>query len=321
MRKKKHALYAIVITLFVLVLIVGSGSMYMLSYSLSPDPNRHDTDSAYNVLYGHMPDMRAWTDSVRESGALRDTFVVMPSGERHHALYLRADSASGHTAVIVHGYKDCAVKFLHLGRMYHRDLGYNIIMPDLHAHGLSEGDDIQMGWKDRNDVRHWIEIASKMFSVEGSKADIVVHGVSMGAATTMCLSGDSLPENVRCFIEDCGYTSVWDEFSLQLKEQFSLPSFPLMQTTSLLCKILHGWSFSEASPLRQVARCRRPMLFIHGDADTFVPFSMMRPLYDAKPQPKEKLIAHGSEHAKAYNDHMEEYTSAVRLFLDKYNKP
>ena len=111
------------------------------------------------------------------------------------------------------------------------------------------------------------------------------------------------------------------KFSLQLKEQFSLPSFPLMQTTSLLCKILHGWSFSEASPLRQVARCRRPMLFIHGDADTFVPFSMMRPLYDAKPQPKEKLIAHGSEHAKAYNDHMEEYTSAVRLFLDKYNKP
>ena len=59
MRKKKHALYAIVITLFVLVLIIGSGSMYMLSYSLSPDPNRHDTDSAYNVLYGHMPDMRA----------------------------------------------------------------------------------------------------------------------------------------------------------------------------------------------------------------------------------------------------------------------
>lgn len=170
-------------------------------------------------------------------------------------------------------------------------------------------------------MRHWIEIASEMFSVEGSKADIVVHGVSMGAATTMCLSGDSLPENVRCFIEDCGYTSVWDEFSLQLKEQFSLPSFPLMQTTSLLCKILHGWSFSEASPLRQVARCRRPMLFIHGDADTFVPFSMMRPLYDAKPQPKEKLIAHGSEHAKAYNDHMEEYTSAVRLFLEKYNKP
>ncbi|MGM9713738.1 MAG: alpha/beta hydrolase [Prevotella sp.] len=320
--KKKQCIISIVLFLLLVVLLaVCGGSMYMLSYSLSPDPNRHDIDSAYNALYGRMPDMRTWTDSVRGHGLLRDTFVVMPSGERHHALYLRADSASGRTAVIVHGYKDCAVKFLHLGRMYHRDLGYNIIMPDLHAHGLSEGDDIQMGWKDKDDVRHWIGIATEIFSTEGHEADIVVHGVSMGAATTMCLSGDSLPENVRCFIEDCGYTSVWDEFALQLKEQFSLPPFPLMYTTSLLCRMKHGWSFGEASPLRQVARCRRPMLFIHGDADTFVPFSMMRPLYDAKPQPKEMLIAHGSEHAKAYNDHMEEYTQAVRRFLSKYNRP
>lgn len=107
----------------IVVLALAGGSFYMLGYSLDPDPNRADTDSAYAQLYSRMPDMRPWADSLRRCGLLRDTFVAMPGGERHHALWLRADSACGRTAVIVHGYKDCAVKFLYLGRMYHRDLG------------------------------------------------------------------------------------------------------------------------------------------------------------------------------------------------------
>ena len=32
--------------------------------------------------------------------------------------------------------------------------------------------------------------------------------------------------------EDCGYTSVWDQFSKELKEQFGLPQFPLMYTAA-----------------------------------------------------------------------------------------
>lgn len=75
-----------------------------------------------------------------------------------------------------------------------------------------------MGWKDCKDVRQWIAVATDIFGCEKAEGkrmvpNIVVHGVSMGAATVMCLSGDPLPYNVRCFVEDCGYTSAWDEFS------------------------------------------------------------------------------------------------------------
>lgn len=311
--KKKSIIIGLVAA--VLAAITG-GSAYMLGYSLNPDPNRKDMDSAYTALFKRIPDMRPWVDSMNARGTIRDTFLTMPTGERHHALYFRADSANGRTVVLVHGYKDCAVKFLYLGRMYNRDLRYNVVMPDLHGHGLSDGDDIQMGWKDRLDVKRWTEMAAETFADSLGKATVVVHGVSMGAATTMCLSGEELPEYVRCFIEDCGYTSAWDEFAMQLKEQFSLPAFPLMYSTSLLCKIVHGWSFGEASPIRQVAKCQRPMLFIHGDKDTFVPFSMMRRLYDAKPGRKEMWITKGTEHAASYLDYPQEYTERVRRFLN-----
>ena len=303
-------------TIVVLLTVVTGASIYMLDYSLDVDPNRKDMDSAYTALYRRMPDMKQWVDSMNARGSIKDTFLTMPTGERHHAIYFRADSACGRTAVVVHGYKDCAVKFLYLGRMYHRDFGYNVVMPDLHGHGLSEGNDIQMGWKDRLDIKRWAEMAAETFGTACGDTTVVVHGVSMGAATTMCLSGEALPDYVRCFVEDCGYTSVWDEFSGQLSEQFGLPEFPLLYSTSILCRLVNGWSFGEASPLRQVAKCNRPMLFIHGDADTFVPFSMMQRLYDAKRGEKEMWIAKGTHHAASYLDYPHEYTEKVRDFLN-----
>lgn len=317
----RKALYISAGIIIIILAALTAASFYMLRFSLAPDPNRRDTDSTYNILYSRFPDMKPWMDSIRAGGHLRDTFVVSPAGERQHAYYLACDDACGKTAVLVHGYKDSAIKFFYFGRMYNRDLHYNVLMPDLHAHGLSDGNDIQMGWKDADEVLNWIKVAEEIFRDDNYRTALIVHGVSMGAATTMNVSGKDLPEYVNAFVEDCGYTSVWDEFSMQLKEMFGLPAFPLMHSTSLLCNMKYGWNFKEASPLISVSRCTRPMLFIHGDADDFVPFSMMQPLYDAKPEPKEFWVAPGSAHANAYRDHPEEYTAVVRQFLDKWNRP
>ncbi|MCM1078182.1 MAG: alpha/beta hydrolase [Bacteroidales bacterium] len=315
MKKRKRIIIFIVAAVAVAVMAATGGSFYMLSYSLTPDPNRRDVDSAMQVMFSRAPFMKEWTDSVRAHRLLRDTFIMADDGRRLHAVYMRNGMAHGRTAVIVHGYKDCYATFLYLGRMYHEQMGCNILLPDLHAHGLSGGGSIQMGWKDRNDVKRWAEVAEETFRDRETKSSVVIHGVSMGAATTMCVAGDSLPDYVRCFVEDCGYTSVWDEFGKELAEKFSLPAFPLMYTTSTLCKLRNGWSFGEASPLRQVSKCLRPMLFIHGDKDSFVPTWMVYKLYAAKPSPKELWIAPGTKHARAYLDHPKEYTARVTAFL------
>ena len=78
----------------------------------------------------------------------------------------------------------------------------------------------------------------------------------------MMVSGEKQQPYVKCFVEDCGYTSVWDEFSHELKSSFHLPAFPLMYTTSWLCEKKYGWNFKEASSLKQVEKCELPMLFI-----------------------------------------------------------
>jgi hypothetical protein len=305
--KKKVIVWSIVIILMIIVTaIVGSG-FYMLDYSLGPNPNRTDTAASFRRQFNVYPETQPWVDSLRSINALRDTFIIMPTGERHHALYVW--KGSNKTALILHGWRDSSIGLLFLARLYEHELGYNVVMPDLHAHGLSEGDIIQMGWLDRKDALHWLST----FRTD----TMAVHGVSMGGATTMMLSAEDMPKGIKDirFIDDCGYTSVWDEFTGELKNQFGLPEFPLMYTSSLLCKLRYGWSFGEASALNAVRQSPYPMLFIHGSNDTFVPTEMVYRLYEAKQPPKELWIAEGAIHAESYLKYREEYTQHVKDFL------
>lgn len=321
MKKTTKRWVAAVATL-ILAAIVGVityGSFYLVDYALASKPQSHSKN--WGKAYAWYPELRPWLDSIRAERAWSDTFALMPDGTRAHAVLIRSTKANGRTAVVVHGYTNNSIDMLHIARIYNKEMHYNIVLPDLHGHGLTGGNDIQMGWKDRIDVLKWIEMAPKTFGISADSMRLVVHGISMGAATTMCVSGEDTPQYVRCFVEDCGYTSAWDEFKHELRGRYSLPAFPLLYTASWLTKIKYGWSFKEASPLKQVAKCKKPMLFIHGSKDTFVPTSMVYPLYDAKPQPKELWIAPGSGHAFAYRDHRKEYIRKVEAFVNRYNTP
>ena len=314
--KKKTILIGTGLLIAVLFVVLAGASSFMLNFSLKPDSKIQNKDSiSYQYMFQEYPFLEAWVDSLNYEGALRDTFLVNQRGKKLHGYFVAAPFKTNKTAVIVHGYTDNAIRMLMIGYLYNHDLSYNILLPDLQYHGHSEGEAIQMGWKDRLDVQEWMQLANDIY---GGDTRMVVHGISMGAATTMMVSGEEQPSYVKCFVEDCGYTSVWDQFKKELKEQFGLPAFPLMHSASLLCQLRYGWNFKEASALQQVAKCKLPMLFIHGDNDAYVPTWMVHPLYEIKPEPKALWLAPGSAHACSYLDHRAEYTRRVEEFTTKY---
>lgn len=312
MNKRTTAL-SLGITLLVLIAGTVGGSFYMLKYALSPENRGKDMAGSLTYMEEMYPQITPWVDSLQNAHALRDTFITAPDGTRLHAFYARASRPRKETAVIVHGYTDNAIRMFHIGYMYNRSLDYNILLPDLRYSGLSGGNALQMGWLDRKDVMQWIDTAPALF---GDSIEAVVHGISMGAATTMMFSGEQLPAYVRCFVEDCGYTSVWEQFSKELKERFGLPPFPLLYTASWLCQWKNGWNFHEASAEKQIARCHKPMLFIHGDKDDFVPTWMVYEVYKAKPDPKALWIVPNAGHATSYLLYPEEYTQRVKRFVE-----
>lgn len=293
---------------------------FMSKFALQPkihgvadiERTRHKADSL-------MPGSTAWYDSLKTLGVLQDTWTTSHDGKKLHACYVsaaRPEEAAG-TAIVIHGYGDNHYVFLYLVRMYRDQFNYNVLFPDLQYHGYSEGDEIQMGWLDRLDIEIWIPIAHEIFKDDF----MVLHGVSMGGATVMMTSGDRLPGYVKCFIEDCGYASVVKQFNSNRKQSFRFIAPDVLQSASLVTRKKYGWGFWEASSTDQLAKCVLPMLFIHGDADDFVPFSHLQLNYDAKKYGyKEKWVAEGAVHANAYAKHPEEYQQRCLGFLTTVKK-
>ncbi|AEB07198.1 hypothetical protein Corgl_1090 [Coriobacterium glomerans PW2] len=216
-------------------------------------------------------------------------------------------------AIVCHGYSSAPE---HMARyVYHFfERNMSVLAPAARAHERnSDTGFIQMGWRDSLDLLGWIQDICR----RDHRARIILFGLSMGAAEVMMASGLELPENVRLIIEDCGYTSVWDEFFFQFKRMFKMPAFPVLYAADAICRLRAGFTLGEASSLERLAHARIPMLFIHGTRDTFVPFSMLDEVFDACASPvKRKLAINGAGHARSASTDPERYWGTIDAFID-----
>ncbi|BDR60202.1 alpha/beta hydrolase [Lactobacillus xylocopicola] len=228
-------------------------------------------------------------------------------------------AGSRKTAVILPGYMDRKEDMGTYDALFH-ELGYNTLTPDPQAQGESGGKYIGYGWVEKDDIKKWIDF---LLQKTGRQQQIVVFGLSMGGATTMMVGGLNLPQQVKALIEDCGYTSVKDEIEHEAKELYSLPlipRFPLVEILSGINRLKVGYLMGDASSIKQLQKNHRPMLFIHGSRDNFVPTTMVYQNYRASKGPKEIWVAPGSKHAKSFADHPKEYRKRIATFLSKYLK-
>lgn len=314
----KKILYAILVIAVLLGGIIVALSNMLLEIAVNPDfDRRHDIAFCYQEVYEKHPEMQLWHDTLVAKGNWRDTVLTASDGLHRHALVLEHDSLATGVTVMLHGHNDNAVRMMRYAYLHYEELGRNVILPDHFGHGESEGDHIRFAWLDRLDIAQlWIPAAHNTWPDE----DIIVHGLSMGGAMTMYTSGEELADSLRVvgFIEDCGYSSIWDQLAFQLDDGYGLPAFPLLNTADWLCQMKYGWSLHDGETATQLAKCQKPMLFIHGDADAYVPSRMVQDNYAAKTQGyKELWITEGSDHAESIDDHWEEYCQHCREYIDR----
>jgi fermentation-respiration switch protein FrsA (DUF1100 family) len=305
--------WMMIIVILILVILIAA-SFYF--YNVAVDRSEKD-------FLNDNPDLEVSTDNSLLNQALtwmnnsnfETVSITSVDGLKLKGYYLEADKPTNQTVIIAHGYAGKANNMAAYANYYHETLNYNVLMPDARGHGASEGDYIGFGWPERKDYLQWIDY---IIDRKGEDSKIALHGVSMGASTVLMTSGEKLPSQIKAIISDCGYTSAKDVLSYQMKRMYHLPSFPLVQTTSLLTKIRAGYSFGEASAIEQVKKTNLPILYIHGEADTFVPVEMVYELYAATPTKKDLYLVPKAEHGNAYDRNPDLYEEKVHSFLDEY---
>lgn len=199
---------------------------------------------------------------------------------------------------------------------YFYDNGYTVLLPDHRGCGESSGKFMGYGTHESKDTFLWVKYLKKRFPNQS----IFLYGISMGAATVLMMSDKAKDESIKGIISDCSYTSAWDEFSYQLKTSFHLPNFPILYICDLYSEIFAGYSFKDASPINCVKNAQKPILFIHGGADDYVPYYMMDILYNACPTEKYKVTIDNALHARSYYQDNFKYEKAMEKFIEKCMK-
>ncbi|THF84148.1 alpha/beta hydrolase [Cohnella fermenti] len=289
------------------LLVLFCWSLYRLAIHrnrkafLSTDRNMPQVDDST------LRDVKEWF----RSQSFEEADIVSDDGLPLKAHYLSPERESRDAVILAHGYSGKGEDMAVFAR-YYREHGFHVLMPDNRGHGRSGGHYIGFGWHDRKDYVRWAEYLVRRL---GDEVRIVLHGVSMGGGTVLMTSGEALPPQVKCLISDCAYTSVSGILAYQLKMMFKLPAFPLLPITSLICKLRAGYFFGEASALRQLRNCCKPILLIHGGKDTFVPTWMADELFAAIRGEKEKLIVPEARHGTSILVDPAGYLASVNRFV------
>lgn len=214
--------------------------------------------------------------------------------------------------VMFHGYRGGAERDLCGGVQRCFLLGHSALVVDQRCAGGSGGNVTTFGIYESRDCHSWLRFMEERF---GPDARILLTGISMGASTVLIAAGQPLPKTVVGVLADCGFTSA-KEIITEVIGQMKLPARALYPFVKLGARLFGGFDLEADSAQEAMKRCKVPVLFIHGEADAFVPCDMSRRNYAACVAPKKIVTVPGAGHGLSYIIDREGYLSELREFFD-----
>lgn len=305
-----------VLGLALIVLITSFICFLMVFYSarrkvLGEDEYEIPEGDIYEV---YREDMVAWTKSIR-SMPHEDVEIKSYDGLTLKGQYFEYD-ADAPLEILFHGYRGNAERDLCGAVERAFAVRRNALIVNHRAAGPSDGRVITFGIKERRDCLAWIDYAIAKF---GPEVKIVITGISMGAATVMMAAGEDLPKNVISVLADCGYTSP-KEIICKVVKDMKLPVKVFYPFIKLGARIFGRFDLEETSPIEAMSRCSVPIVFVHGDADAFVPYDMSVRLCEACASEKKTLITiNGAGHGLAYPKDPKGYVDQLNKIYDEWN--
>ena len=239
-----------------------------------------------------------------------DVYIKSKDNLKLHGRYINNNSDK--IVLFVHGYRSRGLNDFAwpMRKLYEK--GYNIFYVDQRCHGESEGKYVTFGIKERIDVLYWVNYINEAYKPK----DIVIYGMSMGCATTS-MSLPLMPENVRCAILDCGFSSVYKLMVKQTKEMIKVDAHLPVLIMNLYCILFAGFTMFKSSPKKALSKVDIPCFFIHGTEDSVIPLEHTKENYEAcGSKVKEIAYIEGAEHGMSYYEDYPNLENKVMNFID-----
>lgn len=136
----------------------------------------------------------------------------------------------------------------------------------------------------------------------------------MGAAIS--LQHAAIDPRVDFVISDCAFADLISLLRFRMKTDYHLPGVLLLPIASLMAFFKNGLLFQHVHPAKDLEQVTKPILFIHGEIDRYIPPSHAQRLYDAKSNGFRKLyLSPNAKHAESLVTNPDEYDQQVGDFL------
>ncbi len=246
--------------------------------------------------------------------SLASRFVTLKStdGLMLSARYIE-NTSSDKLMILMHGYRSRGLNdFSVIVKVYY-EMGFSILIPDQRSHGKSEGKYITYGVRERFDCRDWA-----IYGVETLKKNrIMLDGISMGGTTVLLASETGLPEEVKGIIADCSFTTPHEIISRYITGM-KLPPKPIIPPLNFLFKSIAGFDAYSVSTVEAMKNNKDfPVIFVHGEADNFVPCEMSLRAYEACRAKKVLVTVPEADHGMSYLVDRPRLDRELKIFIEE----
>lgn len=237
-----------------------------------------------------------------------DLNFILNDGYLIHGTLIWNNRNSNKFVIITHGFK-----YNRFGSIKYLDTfknnDYNVYIYDLRSHGNNEKGIISMGNQESKDLNQLINLFRKNFQ---NNIILALHGESLGAFSSLLVL--SYNPDIKFVVSDCSYSDTINELKHQMKNhKIPLMIFPLI---SFIAKVKYNQNWKSLDAREVLKKTKIPILFIHGEDDTFTPPHMAKELYLQCSSKKELVYFNDAKHAQCRNSNPSKYTKIVTNFIN-----
>ena len=154
-------------------------------------------------------------------------------------------------------------------------LGYNVLVVDPRAHGLSDGEFNTVGFEESKDALSWAAYVHDNF---GAKS-VLFHGICIGsAAAVLALTSDTCPSYVVGMVAEGMFANFGESMKEHLIEK-KKPVFMLNSMISMWMKHYTGYSM-KYGPINVIDKLTKPLLMLHSKEDLYSKPVLAQKLFD-----------------------------------------
>lgn len=219
----------------------------------------------------------------------------------------------GNRAVIILSGRTESLRYGYYFARPYSQAGYNVLVVDPRAHGLSDGLYNTVGFEESGDAMAWAAFLQEQYGID----NVVFHGICIGAAAGMlAITSPECPTCVKGLVTEGMFVNFGESMKNHLIERKKL-LFPVMQCIDYWFKRYTGHSMKRG-PIDVIGRMDKPLLMIQSKKDRYSTPENAARMFSLCPSAHKEIVYYDTgDHSMLRITDTAKYDGAVTAFLER----